>query len=108
MATRDRFQTLTSGETPVLIDFYATWCGPCKSLAPILSQVAKRLEGLVRVVKIDVDKNQELAQSLGIQGVPTLALYKAGSVLWRQSGVLSAEQIQTQVQFHLGAGNAGA
>jgi thioredoxin 1 len=107
MATRERFQTLTSGEIPVLVDFYATWCGPCKSLAPILSQVAKRLEGLVRVVKIDVDKNQELAQSLGIQGVPTLALFKDGRLLWRQSGVLSAEQIQTQIQVHLGAGNAG-
>ena len=78
---------------PVLVDFYADWCGPCKALAPILQQVARAYTGRLRVVKLDVDKNPAAAQQFRVQGVPTLVLFKSGQPVWRQSGVLSAEAL---------------
>ena len=87
------FQKLIDSEIPVLIDFAAEWCGPCKSLAPILKQVAKSTKGKARIIKIDVDKNPEIAAQLSVRGVPTMIIYKEGKQLWRQSGVMSANQI---------------
>jgi thioredoxin 1 len=87
------FQQLVSGDVPVLIDFFAEWCGPCKMMTPILQQVRQQLGDQVRILKIDVDKNQQLAASQGVQGVPTLQLYKNGQLLWRQSGVVPAHQL---------------
>jgi thioredoxin 1 len=77
----------------VLVDFSATWCGPCQTLAPILDQVAKKVGSKAKIVKIDVDKNQSLAGKLNVRGVPTLILYKNGSQVWRQSGVVPANQL---------------
>jgi thioredoxin 1 len=87
------FAQLTSGPTPVLVDFFAEWCGPCKMMAPILKEVASQLGNTVRILKIDVDKNQQLAAQVGVQGVPTLILYKNGQQVWRQSGVVQANQL---------------
>ncbi|WP_310560642.1 thioredoxin [Flavobacterium sp.] len=87
------FDTIIKSEKPVLIDFFATWCGPCKTLAPILKQVKDNLGEGITVLKIDVDKNQQLASKYQVRGVPTMILFQNGKQLWRQSGVLSKEEI---------------
>lgn len=75
-------------ETPVLVDFYAEWCGPCKAMAPALEEVAKEMEGTVKVAKIDVDANPEITNKYGIQAMPTLILFKGGEVAARHTGAL--------------------
>lgn len=87
------FRTIVASEKPVLIDFYAEWCGPCKTLAPILKDVAKEMGDAAKVIKIDIDKNPVLAQKLGVRSVPTLMIYKEESLLWRQSGVVPKDQL---------------
>lgn len=93
------FKELIQSEKPVLIDFYADWCQPCKVLSPIVKQVKERMGDRVSVLKIDVDRNPKLAQNLSIQGVPTLMIYRKGEQKWRQSGVLSAEAIIQQLEY---------
>ncbi|WP_379952902.1 thioredoxin [Dokdonia sp. R78006] len=90
---KSSFFDIIQSETPVLVDFYATWCGPCKTLGPILEQVKDELGDQVKIVKIDVDKNQPLAAQYNVRGVPTMILYKAGKQVWRQSGVLEKNAI---------------
>ena len=97
------FGDLISGPTPVLVDFFATWCGPCKALAPQLEVFAKEHSGRVKVIKIDVDQNPQLAGALQVQGVPTLILFKNGEPAWRQSGALSAAQLASILKPHLGS-----
>ncbi len=87
------FENIIKSEKPVLIDFSATWCGPCKMLDPILKQVKDSLGERVAIFKIDVDKNQELASKYQVRGVPTLILFQNGKQLWRQSGVLTKDEI---------------
>jgi thioredoxin 1 len=87
------FDTIINSDKPVLIDFFATWCGPCKTLAPILKQVKDNLGERISIIKIDVDKNQQLASKYQVRGVPTMILFQNGKQLWRQSGVLSKEEI---------------
>jgi thioredoxin 1 len=87
------FRDIINSDKPVLIDFYATWCGPCQMLLPILKQVKDSLGDQVSIIKVDVDKNQELASMQQVRGVPTMMLYQRGVQLWRQSGVLSKEEI---------------
>lgn len=87
------FDQIINSEKPVLIDFYATWCGPCQMLAPILKEVKDSLGERVSILKVDVDKNQELAAMQQVRGVPTMMLFQKGKQLWRQSGVLSKEEI---------------
>ncbi|HBL78869.1 MAG: thioredoxin [Leeuwenhoekiella sp.] len=94
------FGNLTDSEIPVLIDFFATWCGPCQTLAPILEDVKKDLGEKVKIVKVDVDKNQALAQKFQVRGVPTLMLFKNGKQVWRQSGVLSRADIKNVIASH--------
>ncbi len=87
------FDTIINSEKPVLIDFFATWCGPCKMLGPILKEVKDSLGERISIIKIDVDKNQQIASKYQVRGVPTMILYQEGKQLWRQSGVLSKEEI---------------
>lgn len=87
------FNSLIQSNRPILVDFYATWCGPCKALAPILKEVKDSLGERISILKIDVDKNQTLASHYQVRGVPTMILFKNGQQLWRQSGVLSKENI---------------
>ncbi|MFC6876997.1 thioredoxin [Flavobacterium myungsuense] len=87
------FDTFIKSEKPVLIDFFATWCGPCKALAPILKQVKDSLGERITILKIDVDKNQQISNQYQVRGVPTMILFQDGKQLWRQSGVLSKEEI---------------
>ena len=88
------FENIIDSETPVLVDFYATWCGPCKTMSPILTDLKKRIGDNVKIIKIDVDKAQALAQELRISGVPTLILYKNSQPVWRQSGVVPLHQLE--------------
>lgn len=90
---KTNFQKLISSETPVLVDFFATWCGPCQMLSPILKQVKDNVGDRITIVKIDVDKNQEIASKYNVRGVPTMMLFQNNKQLWRQSGVLSKEEI---------------
>lgn len=87
------FHKIINAEKPVLIDFYATWCGPCQMLSPVLKQVKDNLGERISIIKIDVDKNQDIAASYQIKGVPTMMLFQNGKQLWRQSGVLSKDEI---------------
>ena len=82
------FREIVASNKPVLIDFFAEWCGPCKSLSPILNEVAKEMGDEAKVIKIDIDKNPILAQKLNVRSVPTLVIYKEESLLWRQSGIV--------------------
>lgn len=95
------FKDLVASSTPTLIDFYADWCAPCKMMPPILDEVRKKMGDTVRIIKIDIDKNSELASKLQIQGVPTLAIFKNGKLEWRQSGVIPAHQLIPIVQKHV-------
>lgn len=104
MAKASFSELITGSDVPVLVDFFATWCGPCQTLAPILQDVAGRLKDQVKIVKIDVDKNQAAAQQYQVQGVPTLILFHKGKVLWRQSGVVPANQLTETIQKHLVSG----
>lgn len=92
------FKEIISSYTPVLVDFHADWCGPCKVQAPILQEVKAEWGNKLRVVKIDVDKNQAVASKYKVQGVPTLILFKEGKPVWRQSGVVQANQLNGIVQ----------
>lgn len=98
---KNSFDNIIQSEKPVLIDFFATWCGPCQMLAPILTEVKNELGETVSIIKVDVDKNQELANRLGVRGVPTLILYKTGNLLWRQSGVVVKQDLITLLKSYI-------
>jgi thioredoxin 1 len=88
------FNEIIQSEKPVIVDFFAEWCGPCKMMAPILKQVKDELKDNVTIIKVDVDRNPEAAQAYQIQGVPTLMVFRKGEIKWRQSGVVPANAIK--------------
>ena len=94
------FNHIINSETPVLIDFFADWCGPCKALAPILKMVKDEMGDAVKIVKIDVDKNSSIASRFNVQGVPTMLIFKRGKQLWRQSGVIQKDAIIAAIRSH--------
>ena len=95
------FQEVINSGKPVLVDFSAEWCGPCKMMAPILKEAKDKLGDKATIIKVDVDRNREAAEHFQIQGVPTLILFKKGKILWRQSGAMNAQQITEAVKSRI-------
>ena len=98
---KGNFDAIINDTRPVIVDFHALWCGPCKVQSPILSDIASEFGERVRVIKIDVDQNPGLASKYHIQGVPTVIIFKNGQLVWRQSGVVSKNQLREMVNQHM-------
>ena len=94
----EKFNDIINREQLTLVDFFATWCGPCKQMHPVLEQLKQDLGDSIRIVKLDVDKNEQLANDYRIQSVPTLMLFKSGQVVWRQSGAMRLNDLKALVQ----------
>ena len=94
------YEQILKGERPVLIDFFATWCGPCKMMSPILDQLKEKVGDRLRILKVDVDKNPKIAALYNVRGVPTLVLMKGGEIKWRQSGVVDVDTLAQLIQQH--------
>jgi len=90
-------ELISSPDTPVLVDFHATWCGPCQTLSPIVQEVSREMSDQLKVIKVDVDRNQAAAQQFQIRGVPTLILFKEGKILWRQSGLTTKRDLKASI-----------
>ena len=96
-----KFNDIVKSDTPTLVDFHATWCGPCKAMSPIIDQLKKKMGPNVRILKIDVDKNQEVSARFKIKSVPTLMLFKKGEILWKQSGGMDLRSLEQKIKASL-------
>jgi thioredoxin 1 len=94
------FNEIISSDKPVLVDFYADWCGPCKMMAPVIDQLSKEMGDKVRILKVDVDRNQSAAMAYQVQGVPTFIIFKNGKVMWKQAGAMPAHVLKNALQQH--------
>jgi thioredoxin 1 len=94
---KEKFDELIKGDIPVLVDFSAEWCGPCKMMAPVLEQLKSKMAGKIRILKIDVDKNRELAGQYRIQSVPTLILFQGGKTKWSGVGVMTSNHLENVI-----------
>lgn len=94
----ETFRDIISGDKPVLVDFYATWCGPCKVMSPIIESLGKELNGKMRTIKIDIDKNQPVAAHYRVQSVPTFVIFKRGEIVWRTSGAMDKNALLSQIR----------
>ena len=101
MQKKASFSDLINSDKPVLVDFTASWCGPCRAMAPNLKEVKNNVGETASIIKIDVDQNRQLATQMQIQGVPTFILFKNGEIKWRQSGMQSAFMLSGVIQKHL-------
>ena len=95
----ESFNEIINGDKPVLVDFYATWCGPCKAMSPVIEALGKELNGEARILKIDIDKNRSVATKFNIQSVPTFVIFKKGQVVWRHSGTLEKTKLAEQLNM---------
>lgn len=95
------FSEMINSDQPVLVDFYADWCGPCQMMAPVLEEVSSEVSGKAKVLKVDVDKNQKAANIYQVRSIPTLVLFKKGQILWRHSGTASKEQLKSVIESNL-------
>ena len=90
---KGKFDALVNQSQPVLVDFYADWCGPCQMMAPVLKEVATEMGDQLKVIKIDVDKNQPIAQKFGVRSIPTLILFQNGEIKWKKAGVVTKREL---------------
>ncbi len=97
----EKFSEIINSDQLTLVDFFATWCGPCKMMHPVLEQLKSELGEKIRIIKIDVDKNQSLSMNYRVQAVPTLMMFRKGEVLWRQSGAMSKSDLLSVVRQYL-------
>ncbi len=97
----ENFSEIVNGDTLTLVDFFATWCGPCKMMHPVLEQLKADLGDSVRIIKIDIDKNEALTMQYGVQSVPTLMLFQNGELLWRDSGARPLEELKSLIAQYM-------
>ncbi len=90
---KGKFDSLVNQSQPVLVDFYADWCGPCQMMAPVLKEVVQEMGDELKVIKIDVDRNQPIAQKFGVRSIPTLILFQNGEIKWRKAGVVTKREL---------------
>lgn len=96
----ESFNDLINANTPVLVDFYADWCGPCKAMNPVIKEVAQSVQGKARVIKVDIDRSVEAAQAYSVQAVPTFIVFKNGNIIWRHSGMIDRNSLMQVLLQH--------